>query len=57
MFLAVAKDQEGSAMAGSGEGAVPALGAGEGLGEPHVLPGSSPLPARAGLIALEAADC
>lgn len=31
--------------------------AGEGLGEPPALPSSSHLPARAGLIALEAADC
>lgn len=53
MLLAVAKDKEGSTTEGSGEGA----GAGEGLGEPPALPSSSHLPARAGLIALEAADC
>lgn len=59
LFLAVAKDKQGSAVAGSGEGAVqaPGAGAGEGLGGPQSLPSNSHLPARAGLIALETADC
>lgn len=59
LFLAVAKDKEDSAMAGSREGAAPALGAGagEGLGDPQALPSSSHLPVWAGLIALETADC